>query len=536
MPDRRTLSEEEYNQVVEKVMASAPPNLDEATFNRWIGPTMTAAIQEAELQPPAQQGSALGRFGSNLGAMLNPIEMAKGAYQAVRHPIDTATAVVGAMGDQWSQGIDLAKQGRIVEGIGHMGAGTIPVIGPTAANIGEQIGQGDVAGGFGATAGLLAPLGVKPAIQTARTMTPKGLRATIAESLEAKAGRRYAETMAPTVGPNKTRFGTQAEKVGPTLAKNPDMAAWSREGLHGKVSSALDAATQKLDEAADVNLATGSVETAPIVAAMKTARQRLVAEAIDADHPTREVTQRTSQILDADGKPAIVSESKAKALGKDVEPSPNAGRIGALDEVIAELEQLGPLARYESLRRIRQAWDAVAKQVYMPSPTADLLKLKGRSLGAADATGALRENLAKASPKMAQANEAYSLYKTAKDVLDATAEVERTRPKVGRAIMARLTGSMVGGQQAGAAGAVSGYVLGPIIDAAASSAPTVRLQTAQLMTRLAKAVRAGDVDQVNSIVSRLQRMAPGGAVSVSHQTASVSAERQRDTPPTAAAR
>jgi hypothetical protein len=535
---QRVLSEQEYNQIREQVLSSMPPNLDEATFNKHITGAMQMAIAEAETRPAQAEGSALGRFGSNLGAMLNPVEMAKGAYQAVRHPIDTGTAVVGAMGDQWSQGIEQAKQGRVLESLGHMAAGSIPMVGPAAAHVGEQIAQGDVAGGLGATAGLLAPFGVKPAVQTARTLTPKGLRATIAEAMEAKAGRNYTETMAPTVGRNKTRFGTMANEVGPELAKNPDMAAWSREGLHGKVKQGLDSATQQLDEAADANLATASIETKPIVEGLKAARQKLVAEAIDADFPDRQVTSRTSQILDADGRPAVVSEAKAKAIGKDVEPSPNAARIAALDKVIAEVEQLGPIARYDSLRRIRQAWDGPAKQTYIPSPTADLLTLKGGSRGAADATGVLRENLGKASPKMAQANEAYHLHKTANEVLDATAEVERTRPKVGRAIMARLTGSVVGGQSAGTTGALAGYVLGPVVDAAAAGAPTIRLQTAQLMTRLAKVIRTGDVEQAGTIITKLERLAKSGqsAVNVAQQLSPASAAGPRDRPAETAGR
>lgn len=533
---QRVLSEEEYNAVREQVLASAPPNLDEATFNKWIGPTMTAAIAEAELRAPEQQGSAIGRFASNAASMLNPIEMAKGAYQAVRHPIDTGTAIVGAMGDQWSQGIDLAKQGRLIEGAGHMAAGSLPVIGPTAANIGEQIGQGDVAGGMGATAGLLAPFGVKPAVQTARTMTPKGLRATIAESLEARAGKRYASTMAPQVGPNKTRFGNQAEQVGPELAKNPNMGAWSREGLHAKVDQAFEAAGVKLDEAANSRLNARTFDTQPIIDNLRQVRQRWVSEAVEGSEFPRQSTTRPSAILDETGQPAQVTEFQRKPIGRDVVPEDNAARVAKIDEAIRELEQLGPQARYESIRRIREAFDKPAKIKYAPSVTQDFLKKSGESSGAADVTGTLRSHLAKFDPETAIANEGYSLYKTAKDVLDATAEVERTRPRVGRAIMTRLTTTMAGGQQGGVAGAAAGYVLGPIVDAAAASAPTIRLQTAQLMTRLAKAIRAGDVEQVNSITSRLQRLVPAGSVSVAQQTAPVSAERQRHRPAETAGR
>lgn len=522
----RTLTEQEYSQVVEQVMASAPPNMDEATFTKWIGPQMDAALAEAEGYSAKPEGSAGGRFLSNMGSMLNPVEMAKGAYQAVTNPIDTVVAAGGAMKDQWRQGIDLAKQGRYVEGAGHMAAGSIPLIGPTAAAIAEQGAEGDIAGMAGATAGLLAPIAVKPAVQGMRAMTPKGLRATIAERLEAQASKRYRDTMAPTVGPNKTRFGSQADRVAPALAKDPAMGAWSREGLHAKVQQGLEQAKAAMDEAADASLATGSFETQPILDAMKTARQKLVAEAIDADRPIPSLegpggrptpSGLTRNIGSGRMQRAPIKEGRP--IGIDVEPGPNAPRIASLDQVIAEVEQLGPLARYESLRRIRQAWDSVAKQVYMPSPTADLLKLKGGSLGAADATGVLRDSLAKASPEMAAANAKYSLFKTAQDVLDATAEVERTRPKVGRHIIAKMTGTAAGASAAGPAGAVAGYVLGPIVEAATAASPTIRLQTAQLMAKLAGAIRAGNVEQVSGLVGRLRQLAPASSVSIAQQAA-----------------
>jgi tetrahydromethanopterin S-methyltransferase subunit F len=127
-------------------------------------------------------------------------------------------------------------------------------------------------------------------------------------------------------------------------------------------------------------------------------------------------------------------------------------------------------------------------------------------------TGALREHLAKLDPSTAAANAEYSLYKTATDVMDATAEIERVRPKVGRQLIARLTGATVGGQAAGAAGAVGGFILGPVLDSVMSSGATTKLQTAQLMSKLAKAIRAGDQGYVNSLSLQLQSLAKRASV------------------------
>src|SRR5438477_9402137 len=89
----RTLSEAEFEHVKAQVLAAAPLNLSEEEFTRYVGPAMAQAVTAAEAAP---EGAALGRFASNVGAQINPVTIASGLYQAVRHPIDTATQIVEA--------------------------------------------------------------------------------------------------------------------------------------------------------------------------------------------------------------------------------------------------------------------------------------------------------------------------------------------------------------------------------------------------------------------------------------------------------
>jgi hypothetical protein len=203
---------------------------------------------------------------------------------------------------------------------------------------------------------------------------------------------------------------------------------------------------------------------------------------------------------------------QGRPLGNDVVPTPNKVRVAQIDKAINEIRQLGPVARYEPLRRIREAYDQPARAKYAAAVTPDYLKKMGEANGAADVTGTLREALARFDPETAKANAEYSLYRKADDVLTATKEVERTRPKVGRQIMARLTGSVIGEQAAGLPGAAAGFVLGPALDAAVSSGVTTKLQTARLMTRLADAIRRGDVGHVSSLSYELKRLAAQGAI------------------------
>lgn len=680
----RELSEQEFTAIRDRLIDQAPDGLSEVEFNRWLNPRMEQALGEAENTAPKPEGSALGRFASGVGEMLNPIEMVKGVYSAVTSPIDTVKALGSAQVDQFRRGIAAAKEGRLpgaIEAVGRAAAGAVPLIGPLAASMGERAGAGDFAGAAGGATGLMAPLGLRPALQAARRVAP----ARAAATLEKGAASRVVDVMAPKIGPNKTRFGRMAEDVAPVIAKDSDLAAWSREGLHEKVGARLSDAETALDAAADARLSARTFPTKPIIDGLLEKRRALTSEAVVgsrpipsleppgprivkaaadaastlakgerefvlrwladdlkelpyqrggstpasrraaseaagagdelgkrgfvinprvAGTPTQEMlaalglkgsraeqASRIEQLLSGKAKNPklealgdalmeawdgqrfdfdLVSEaSLAKAgirrrdlrspmslpklenapegiaarffpemveaeplkdvfppqatkvgrpIGRDVVPSPNAARVTVIDQAIGELRQLGAAARYEPIRRIRQAYDGPAKAVYSPSMTQDFLKAQGGKFGAADVTGVLRDALAEFDPPTARANAGYALWRKANDVLEATAEVERTRPKVGRVIAARVAATVFGGHAAGVAGAAAGLLGGPMIEALLSSAPTTKLQTARLMSQLATAIRKGDVGRVNSLSFQIKRLAPTAAVATGRAT------------------
>jgi len=215
-----------------------------------------------------------------------------------------------------------------------------------------------------------------------------------------------------------------------------------------------------------------------------------------------------------------------ESLGRDVVPRPNQPRAGQIQQAIQEVEQLGPVARYDSLKSLRHAYDQAAQIVYNPSVTADYLKVAGEAKGAADVTGALRDYLAQLDPVTAKANLDYSLYRGASDILKATEEIEKARPKVGRQIMARLTGSVVGGQSAGMVGAVAGYALGPIVEQAMSAGFTTKLQTAKWMNDVAKAVKSGDVGRVTSLSFKARQLLKQAEVTRAKGSASLQPSTQ----------
>lgn len=462
------------------------------------------ASAEQFMDPPSAQGGAAGRFFSNLGEVLNPITMAQGLYQAVRHPIDTAGNIIQQQVGQGQQAVEMFKQGRYSEAAGHGGAALLPLIGPAAAQAGEQIGSGDIAGGLGRATGILAPVAAAPAVRSAARALPN--RA--ATALESGAADRVADVMSPKVGANKTRFGNNAEKVAPEIAKDlaREGAPLTREGLHGRVQASLMQAEQGLDAASDARLAARTFETQPLIDDLLRKRQELTAEAVDASQfpPAGRDTNISRAQQTAGFGPA--ERPFATPVGESVVPAHSMTRVAEIDRAIKELQQLGPVARYESIRRIRASYDQPAKVKYSPAVTTDYLAKQGGATGAADVTGVLREHLAKWDPETAAANANYHIYKTADDVLEATREVERVRPKMGRAIMARLTGTIFGGQAAGTGGAVAGYALGPVADSLLAAGGTTKLKTAAMMQRLAQAIRGGDMATVDRLADQLKRL------------------------------
>lgn len=488
---QRILSEQEFQQIRDRVLQSAPDGLDEAGFTRWIGAAMAQAIGEAE-STPALEGSATSRFLSNAGEMVNPVAIAQGLYQSVRHPVDTLMNVAEAQGAQLNTGLDRLREGRYMEAVGHGAAGLVPLLGPAAAEAGEQMSEGDWAGGLGRGVGTVATTLI-PAAARGTRQAMRALPNSVAASAEAGAASRVADVMAPKVGPNKTRFGNMAERVAPEVAA--DIAGegrmWSRQALQEHVGTRLADAEAALDAAANARNARATVRTDAIV---------------------QDLMQRRAQLT------AQTQTAVPYRAGADVVPAPNAARVAQIDQAIQEIRDLGPVANYEALRRIRQAYDGPARAVYSPTMTADYLRMRANSLGAADVTGVLRERLAQMDPATAAANAEYSLWRTANDVMEATAEVERTRPRVGRQIVARMAGTVAGSQAAGAPGAVAGYVLGPIVDGAASAGATTQLATARMMQRLATAIRGGNVQQVANLTSLLRRMGVTASAQVGRLT------------------
>ena len=461
---------------------------------------------QLEDESTAPEGSAVSRFASGVWENVNPVTIVKGIGQAVTDPVGTAGALWDAQKGEWVKAKDLAASGHYSEAAGHGAAAITPLIGPMAARAGETIKSGNVAGGLGQAVGLLAPIGVKPALRVTRAALPTAATGRVAGQLQRAAEGKITATIAPQLGSNKIRFGNDAREVAPRLVAEPGMGAASVERFTAKVGEKLTSAEQLLDEATDARLEALTFDTAPIRDAIVAKRRALTSEAVKASDYPRTFAP------DATGRGA-----GPKAVGQDVVARPHAARVAVLDQALEELDQLGPKVSYEAIKRLRQAYDVEAKAVYHPSMTADFLKAQGGKYGSADVAGAYREHLGKWDPATAAANAEYAYWRKTSDVLQALEETELGRAKVGRALVAKMTGGLVGTAAGGAvggaigatAGAAAGAFLTGLAEAAIGAGPTAQITVARQMARLAAALRKGDTGAATAAAFNLRKLAQG---------------------------
>lgn len=224
-------------------------------------------------QEPAPQSSALGRFASGAGEMLNPVTMVKGLYQTVRHPIDTASAIYQQQGAEFDKAVAAGREGRYSEMVGHGAAAFLPVVGPLAADIGEQAGSGDVAGAAGRLAGAAAAwqapkaikaipsrVGGKPTAERelARWGLDQGIPVDVA-SATANPIPRAAQQLATKTSVAGSVIGTKAAKarqaglatVGEQLAAKGYAPAATKETAGAAARSGVETSIRGFDDTAN---------------------------------------------------------------------------------------------------------------------------------------------------------------------------------------------------------------------------------------------------------------------------------------------
>jgi hypothetical protein len=464
----------------------------------------TSAWTPVDEPGPPKPASAGVRFSEGLmrnNPITNTYELGKGL---LTDPGGTAQNVIDASGQRLDQAIDAFHQGRPLASALY-GLAATPLIGPAVANTVERARSGDVAGALGEATGMAIPFSeargaagavggaaLDAGLDAARKVP--GVSDVLnkgADTADAIANRKMAREMTPTGGSNKTRFANNARSVAPDVVRGEGVTAWTQSGLAAKVADKLHAAEDELDSVSDARLKARTFKTQPIIDDLLKTRQQYEAQPVDA----------------AVWKPQ--SGVASTPVGEPVVPGPNSARVSVIDQAIGELQRLGPDARYDEVRKIRQAYDGQAKAVYAPSMSGDYMKAMGGKYGAADVAGALREHLAQWDPLTENANATYHIYRTANDAMTAAAEVEQSRPNVAKKMFTRLTAAgLFASTGLGTHSLPEALVAGAIpmaVEAASNSGFTMQVKLARGMAALADAMRGGDPQAFDKALGDIRR-------------------------------
>lgn len=458
---QRILSESEFTAIRDSVLKALPAGLKEDEFNRLAPSMLAQAIGEAESSPEPVTGSAVGRFVSNAAEMLNPITMATGAYQAVRHPLETVANVAGQMGQQWQQAGTAAREGRPTEAVARAVAGSVPLVGPMVAQIGEQAGEGDIAGAAGKLTGLAVPFAAERAL-SARAASRAASKAPI---LEQQAIDQVAQKV---LAPGAPAWRGRAQAIAPEILKRGYKGG--RDELRQIAEEVMDDAANRIDARIQ---ATGGVTAQVPIAEYESG-----------------INARITGLKDSAGHP--LSDQAAK-------------RIQALEKRKYQIRALGGkrgTVQFEDFRKLRDEDYRIANEA-RAYERAGNPALADEGWAARENGGIIRELFARRDPETAAANADYTFGKTLHDILDpAIGRPKSMKPTEGVTGGARTTGAVVG-HLAGSKAVtfVSSVVIPWVRERMADS--SWQLADAHAKMKLADAMKRGDIGGMQSWMVRI---------------------------------
>lgn len=400
-----------------------------------------------------------------LASNLNPVPVLKSLYESTQSPLGQTLGPVGAeidfggkilrgQIDTVKSGIDALKAGNTGQGIQHVLAGLVPILGPSADDALNDIESDDPrvqARGFGKAVGILAPLGAGKFSKLAK-MVPEAVRAPLADALQSSANERFAGAVSEGAGKAQ---GVKVANVAEQALNHPDVTGITKSGVRSGVQAELEKFEDALDTAAANRPSYIRYKTQPLINGLQAKIDALT-------------------VRGANGQPIVPP---------DVMP-----RVAKIQEAIDTLKKLGGSANYDAIKGIRQGYDIPARATYAPTMEG-YTRLTQEAKGAADVTGTLREGLAQMSPSTAEANAGYHLFKTLDDAMQAA--TDNARPRVSRAgPMLKGAATAVGEASGGWKGAVKAYLASSAVEAAAKAAPSMQIALAKMMTRAANALRA----------------------------------------------
>ena len=397
---------------------------------------------EAAMQP----AGSLNRFMGSLAGAVNPMNLVR----AVASPVDTVKGILQAHKGEFEKSGQAFQEGRYSEGLGHGLAGALPIVGPGAAAIGEQIGSGDVAGGLGSALPSLIPAGALAGVRAAK----------IPARLKSGAQKQFSQAL----GATKEGMKRKSQRVVPKLIEHGAKGSRAKllktaEKKFGKALEDLKSAEAKIPEGTRVKIE-------PIFDWLEKKKQKMVGA-------------RT-------------------ATGEVIGNEAGFAQLERMQELVIDL---GDDVPYETLVNVRRVLDREVAEAggFFGKSLKDTSKLGAKQ----EASNAIRRELAKERPDIARINAEFSLWKTTAEILEETGRRTSSQSTPLGQQLAQAAGGAgglaVGGATLGTGGALGGAIGGAMLFKGIKTvvqSPTWKTISAIKKKRLADAIVSGKTTAV----------------------------------------
>lgn len=441
----------------------------------WMNAPEAAPLS---LTPGTPGSDAAGRFASNFASAINPvpgIQAIANDPQGIRHGIEQN--VFQPQADQFSKANDAAHgrgefagmtpMERASSAFGHGLAGAVPLVGPAAANAGEQIGEGDVAGGLGSATGLLSTMAVPELMRgTGRAISrgaePIAENALGIRNVDRKFGRTPGRAaLDETYGVRPGTVVSQAQRRISDLTAQRD-AALTAAGNRGVTVSL--APTRAVVDNAITRAAAGNSETGnltPIQEQLHEPRPGFAGGTSYAPGTAQPITYQVPT-----GGPGPTAPPVRVIPGAP--PPLSVSELQSPMDALAIRQRLGnDFTKFDMARPVSREGQSVGNRAY----------------------GALTDEIHSAVPESAPLDRRISNLIPVKE----SADVKNIEASTPQQIMRRF-GAKTGALAAGAAaGAASGHTLGGVLGGAIIpellSNPTVQMSAARAMDAAGKVIR-----------------------------------------------
>ena len=429
-----------------------------------------AAPPQPSAEPAQPDGSALGRFASNLGEQINPITIAKGLVNTALHPIDTAGDILSAANEQRLKAHEEMDRGNYGQMAARSVAAAIPILGPAAAQAGEQIAEGDIAGGLGKAVGIVGPMVAAGALKKAPAKN-----AVKADALEREAVQQVAQKV---LAPKDRKYQPMAQEASKELLKRGVQG--DRTAIQQWADDLIADADTRIDDVINSYPPTQTLKTQPIVAELTKAM-----DALGFDGPQ----------------------------GRQVNPTYR-DLHSKLAEMKSFVEARGADMSFADMRRMRQQLDTVSQESGAFAKAAGDRSLSAAQQATMDTANAIRRQIAAERPELAGPNADMHLGIAVRDILDPVKGRPAAPPSATTGATGGLhtTGALIGSAlEVGPLKPFAAYIGSTVIPAIreAQVSPQNQLRLAQDKFKLAQALKAGKTSTAQSVIRNMSMYVPG---------------------------